>query len=145
MTKKSKLSKTEWKKLQVQARKLKLAAARAEKIKLDGELTATDIKQIRSALRQVWGRSSLARKLCIKRATGKDGFAKCELCKKKVPKVAVDHIQALGDVQAPDYIKRLWCHSSKLQALCLSCHGKKTRAERKAQDKPKKKLFTDEN
>lgn len=107
--------------------------------KIDGEINGNEIERIRTAIRRVWGWTSLARKLCIKRATDKMGFGICEFCGEKVPKVYADHIKVMGDVLAPDYIKRMWCHSSELQALCKSCHSKKTRLERKA----KRKLFTD--
>lgn len=102
-------------------------------IKIDGEISADEIDGIRKAIRQQWGWKSVARKNCIRRATDKNGFGHCEnpdCKKKKVPKLLVDHIQVMGDVLAPDYIKRMWCHSSKLQALCKKCHDKKTNKER---------------
>lgn len=97
--------------------------------KVDG-LGAKDVAKIRSAIRQVWHRSHV-RKLCIKRATGKDGFMRCEQCAKKVPKIHVDHIQAVGKVDG-GFIKRLFCSSKGLQALCDKCHRAKTKAEREA-------------
>lgn len=102
--------------------------------KVDG-LSAKNIEQIRKALRQVWS-WSYPRKLCIARATGKDGFPKCEGCKKKVPKVYPDHIRAVGDVDE-GFLRRLFCPSNELQALCRKCHDRKTRAERAAKAKTK--------
>lgn len=96
--------------------------------KIDG-LSPKDVEKIRRAIRQVWSWSH-PRKLCIKRATGKDGFPRCEGCKKKVPKVYPDHIAPVGDVDE-GFIARLFCASTKLQALCKKCHDRKTREERK--------------
>ena len=101
--------------------------------KIDG-LSMVDVRKIRAAIRKVW-HWSYPKKLATARATKKDGFAYCEAkdCPakgKKVPKVYIDHIEAVGDVDA-GFIKRLFCESKKLQALCKSCHTKKTNEERK--------------
>lgn len=94
---------------------------------IDG-LSAKDIKKIRSAIRKVWS-WSYPRRLCIARATGPDGFVRCEKCKKKVPKIYPDHVKPVGDVDG-GFITRLFVPSKQLQALCKKCHGKKTRQER---------------
>lgn len=109
------------------------------KARIDG-LSANDVEKIRRATRQVWG-WSFPRRICIERATGKDGFARCESCKKRAPKIYVDHIRAVGKVDA-GYFKRLFCPSSGLQALCKDCHADKTREERKALKR--KKSFCDQ-
>lgn len=96
--------------------------------KVDG-LSSKDISKIRSAIRQVWHRSHV-RKLCVKRATGKGGFFYCEKCRKRVPKICIDHVVAVGEVDG-GFIKRLFCSSKGLMALCKSCHDAKTREERK--------------
>lgn len=98
--------------------------------KIDGEISPKEVIRLRGAIRQVWGWESLARRICLKRAALPEDFAKCELCKKIVSKVYADHIEVMGSPTASDYIVRMWCHSSKLQALCKKCHGKKTRQER---------------
>jgi len=113
-----------------------MAKRRKIKEKIDG-LGADDIRKIRTAIRQVWS-WSYPRRLCVERATGKDGFPRCEKCKKKVPKVYPDHIQNVGEVDA-GFIKRMFVSSQFLQALCRSCHGKKTRAERAQSKKAKAK------
>lgn len=110
-----------------------------------------EIKNIRSAVRLVWQRSH-ARKLVVKRCTGKDGFPRCERCKKKTPALKIDHIKNVGDVDH-GFIMRMFIPSSQLQGLCKKCHDEKTRAEKKAakakphgvsSDAPKKpKRFTD--
>lgn len=97
--------------------------------KIDG-LSPADIAKIRTAIRQVW-HWSYPRKLCVARCTGKDGFQKCEKCKKRAPKVFVDHIINVGDVDG-GFIARLFCPSSELQGLCAECHRLKTALERKA-------------
>lgn len=93
-----------------------------------------DRERIRTALRQVWS-WSYSRKLCIQRATDKQGFGRCEepKCKKRVPKVYADHIRAVGEVDA-GIISRMFVPSQWLQALCRSCHAKKTRADKVARD-----------
>jgi hypothetical protein len=96
--------------------------------KVDG-LSKKDIAKIRSAIRVIWHRS-YPRKLCVNRATGKDGFFRCEACLKKAPKICIDHKITVGDVDA-GFIKRLFCPSSGLQALCVSCHSAKTKEERR--------------
>jgi hypothetical protein len=101
-----------------------------KKQKVDG-LGPEDIKKIRSAIRLVWQRSSYARKLCVTRSTHKDGFPRCEKCKGKVPKIYVDHIEPVGDLD-DGFIPRLWCSSDRLQALCKKCHDEKTKLERQS-------------
>lgn len=100
--------------------------------KSDG-LGPLEIRKIRSAIRQVWHRS-YARLLCAKRCIGKDGFSYCEKCSKKAPKVYIDHIVAVGDVDG-GFLERLFCPSEKLQGLCKKCHDEKTKLERKAKPK----------
>ena len=95
--------------------------------KYDG-LNAKDVKNIRSAIRQVWHRSHV-RKLCVNRCIGKGGFSYCEKCFKRAPKVFIDHIKKVGDVDA-GFISRLFCSSKGLQGLCKKCHDLKTKEER---------------
>lgn len=98
------------------------------KEKLDG-LSADDIAKIRIAIRKVWSWSH-PRRLAIKRSDIGDGYSRCEGCKRKVPKVFIDHIVQVGDVDG-GFIERLFCPSSGLQALCKKCHAEKTKEERK--------------
>ena len=104
--------------------------------KIDG-LNPKDIQNIRKALRPVWS-WSYPRKLCIKRAMSENDIGKCEHCKAMVGKLYADHKQVMGDVLAPDYIKRMWTPSKNLQALCANCHRKKTQQERKEAAKASK-------
>lgn len=103
--------------------------------KVDG-LSANDIKKIRNALRQIWHRSHV-RKLCVNRCIGAGGFSYCEKCKKRAPKVFIDHIIKVGDVDS-GFIKRLFTPSKNLQGLCKKCHDAKTKAERAAKPRAKK-------
>lgn len=96
--------------------------------KVDG-LSSDDIKKIRAAIRQVWSWSH-PRRLCVARCTGKDGFARCEQCHKKCPKIFVDHVLNVGEVDA-GFIGRLFTPSKNLQGLCKKCHSLKTNQERK--------------
>jgi hypothetical protein len=107
-------------------RRKKLVKVKVEKI--DG-LSPKDVEKIRKAIRQVWSWShmwNLVRKRCLL----PNGFSRCEGCKKRCPKVFVDHIERVGDVDA-GFIDRLFCPSSKLQGLCKECHALKTAQERK--------------
>ena len=94
---------------------------------IDG-LSSKNIANCRSALRIIWQRSH-PRKLCIKRATGADGFFRCESCKLTVPKVFIDHITPVGELDG-GFLERLFCPSNELRALCADCHKEKTKAER---------------
>lgn len=102
--------------------------------KTDG-LGAYEISKIRSAIRLVWQRS-LSRSLVTKRCSVGNDFYKCEQCQSIVPKIAIDHIVQVGDLN-DGFIPRLFCPSSGLQGLCKKCHGEKTKTER-AQKKGKK-------
>ena len=95
-----------------------------------------ELKRIHSAVRQAW-QWSRAWHLAKKRATGSDGFPRCEgpTCPHKgkpVSKVFVDHIDSVGEVGGPKYIQRMFVPSAKLQCLCKKCHDAKTKEERKA-------------
>lgn len=116
-----------------------MAKKRAKKVpveRIDG-LSATDRKKLHSANRMVW-HWSYPKRLCLARATDKNGWLKCEECKKKVPKLFVDHKNAVGEVGAAGYIERLFCPSSELQAICKKCHQAKTNEEKRlAREKEK--------
>jgi hypothetical protein len=101
-----------------------------QKEKADGGINSKQRQQLASAIRQVWCWSH-ARKVCIARATDDKGFGRCEICKKKVPKLFADHIEACGDLLAKGYLSRMFRPSTALQALCRKCHDAKTRLERK--------------
>lgn len=105
--------------------------AKRKKLEKTDGLGPHEIKQIRSAIRLVWQRSH-ARKLCVQRCTKKDGYTYCEKCKSRTPKLKVDHIKQVGDLDH-GFIPRLFCPSKKLQGLCPECHGIKTSLEREAQ------------
>ena len=111
-----------------------------EKAKMqDGGLGPAEIAKIRQANRQLWQRSSLARKLVVKRCLRPDGFSTCEQCNQTCPKVAVDHTNKVGLVDS-GYLERLWVSSNEMKGLCKSCHDKKTAQERKEDAAMAKKL-----
>lgn len=95
--------------------------------KVDG-LGPKDLKNIRSAIRQIWHRSHV-RNLVVKRCIGAGGFSFCEKCKRRSPKVFIDHIVRVGEVDA-GFIGRMFTPSKNLQGLCKPCHDLKTKAER---------------
>lgn len=99
-----------------------------KKQKTDG-LGPVEIAKIRAAIRQVWQRCE-ARRLVVKRCALPGGYARCEGCGEKVPKVYIDHIDPVGDV-GWGFIERLFCPSHRLMGLCLECHRVKTNTERR--------------
>lgn len=103
-----------------------IPAKKGKGVKVDG-LGPDDIKKLRTAIRKVWS-WSYARRLCVARATGKDGFPRCEKCMKKVPKIFPDHIVPCGELDG-GYINRMFISSKGLQALCAKCHRLKTNEE----------------
>lgn len=60
----------------------------------------------------------------------------CANCKHEYPakEIQIDHIEAVvlpeeGFVSWDKFIERLFCSKDNLQALCISCHKKKTKDE----------------
>ena len=53
--------------------------------------------------------------------------------------IAVDHIIPAGQLNnyndLPGFVERLFCESENLQCLCEFCHNKKTKNERKSQNR----------
>lgn len=101
---------------------------------IDG-FSIKDAKRIQTMMRKAWS-WSYPRRLCVERAIGADGFARCEKCKKKVPKVYPDHIEPVGSFgetmeQTLKAISRMFIPSKELQAICKRCHQDKTNAENK--------------
>lgn len=110
-----------------------MAKAREEREKskaLDrGSPNAEDVRKIKRALRQVWAWSH-ARRLVVKRCDLGGGYARCEKCRKRAPKIHVDHITPVGTFN-DGYVRRLFVPSDKLQGLCQKCHKVKTKADNK--------------
>lgn len=85
---------------------------------------------------------------CLKNATTKRGFKKCNGCAKEVPvtvsekgkrsrtkNVFVDHVKpiidpAVGFTTWDDCINRMFCELDNLQVLCKDCHDIKTNEEK---------------
>jgi len=105
----------------------------------DGGLGPAEIAKIRQANRQLWQRSSLARKIVVKRCLLPDGFSKCEQCLEVCAKIAVDHTDKVGAVDG-GYLERLWVSSNEMTGLCKRCHDIKTKAERQ-EDKEAKMSY----
>jgi len=96
---------------------------------IDGGLGPAEIAKIRQVNRQLWQRSSLARKIVVKRCLLSDGFSKCETCGEVCPKVAVDHTIKVGDVDG-GFLDRLWVSSNEMTGLCKRCHDIKGNCEK---------------
>ena len=101
--------------------------AKSKEERIDG-LEPRALKQVTAAIKQCWS-WSYPRRLAIARATGKDGFVRCEKCNVKTPKHHVDHKTPVGEIRSAGAIDRLFCPSSGLQVLCKPCHAPKTRQE----------------
>jgi hypothetical protein len=86
-----------------------------------------DIKKIKKALRQVWSWSH-SRRLVTKRCDLGEGYSRCEKCKKKCPKIFIDHIEPVGTFDK-NYIDRLFVPSKRMQGLCVNCHKSKTKTD----------------
>lgn len=125
------IGKTELRKLQKKIEAQEKKRAKKAERNFDG-FGPFLIMRSRQVLRELWQRSSQARKIVVKRCELAGGYSRCELCKKKVPKVFIDHIERVGDLDA-GFFKRLFCSSKGLQGLCEKCHSRKTAQERKAQ------------
>lgn len=106
------------------------AEMKSKKLTKSDGLGPYEIKKVRSALRVVWQRSH-ARLLVVLRCTDAHGFARCEQCGHRTPKLKVDHIEPCGELNG-GYLKRLFCPSSQLQGLCHNCHCLKTKVERQS-------------
>lgn len=94
-------------------------------------------KRIDQVVRTVWYQSK-ARATAVKRCTDKKGFTVCEKCKKRTPKIKIDHIIPCGPVDSDGYIKRMFVPSAQLSALCHPCHKPKTKREAAARAKEKR-------
>ena len=109
-----------------------------------GRVKAFITSTIRSGFRrwppkyEVLSKAKVGKK--INKATGRMAeHYKCAKCKKHfvAKDIQIDHIEPcidpkVGFVSWDEYINRMYCDASNLQALCKSCHKKKTDAERKA-------------
>lgn len=120
-------------------------------------VTKKEAGLIKGALRRVFGRSELRRKIIEasivkgykdpKRKAVKF-WVKCEECKKMEAKsnVQVDHKDplipihsSLEEMDWDELINRLWCKEENLSILCRPCHFSKTKAENKERRALKKR------
>lgn len=112
-----------------------------EKIKCDGTMTQGAFNTfVRNVLRQgflKWKTQSIARK----KSSVRRGFFQCASCEKIVKTIVreggkrvknqhIDHIDPVtplsGFTTWDEFIDRLFCDSSNLQALCVKCHKEKS-------------------
>lgn len=115
---------------------------------MNERITPKDRNAIKGALRRVFSRSDLHRKVIeasiIKHSDPSrprvKSWCKCNVCKKPEAKsyVVVDHIdplipvnQAFADMSLDVVVDRLWCEENNLQAICPACHDGKSASERK--------------
>lgn len=94
-----------------------------------GTLNAATAERARKILRELWHQRSWQKKVALARATDAEGFQVCESCKRRAPKVQVDHIVKCGEPDA-EFLQRLFIDPALLRVLCIPCHGDKTWCER---------------
>ncbi len=100
-----------------------------KKVEIEDGMTPKLLSQYSSAIRKVWSWSKM-RRLAVKRATDKEGWLRCEVCKEVTPKAHVDHIIPCGAINSPGFFDRLNVSSKGLQVMCRSCHYAKTKKEK---------------
>lgn len=115
---------------------------------MNNRITPKERGLIKGAIRRVFSRSDLRRKLVEStRIAYTDPerprvkkWSICQLCNMKTPtyKMQVDHIDpivpinaTLEDMTWDLVIDRIWCLENNLQVLCFACHNEKTKSERK--------------
>lgn len=99
---------------------------------IDG-LNDIDKKRIRTALRRAWS-WSYSRRITAARCLNEDGFPVCEECNRVVPRITIDHIYPVGEIDNTT-IERMFVPSNKLRAICSTCHRGFTNAQRKKSKK----------
>jgi len=90
-------------------------------------IISTKIKStLRSSARRCWMWYSEERKQCILNSKIGRGQYKCVLCKCTTNKIEIDHIIPAGKFSTfkeyGEWLERLFCPLSNLQALCKLCH-----------------------
>jgi hypothetical protein len=83
-----------------------------QKLKPTDGFGPKEMKRVRQTVRQVWHQCH-ARKLVVNRCTDEKGWQWCERCKKKTPKITVDHIEPVGEVDS-GFLKRMFVPSRKI-------------------------------
>ncbi len=119
----------------VQASRISSKKAKKKNAPTDG-FGPKEIADVRKAIRLVWSRS-FSRRLVVQRCTGEKGFLFCERCGERTPKIEVNHIETVGDLD-DGFLRRLFCSSYEMEGLCKSCHSEVTKEERKAATAKKK-------
>jgi len=85
---------------------------------------------IQKALRTIWWRRDHNRRGKIKQSTIQKGIFRCDGCQKEFEKIEIDHVVPVGSLDNwSSYISRLFVPVDGLQALCRTCHQKKTNKE----------------
>jgi 5-methylcytosine-specific restriction endonuclease McrA len=112
--------------------------AKKKKQLFDG-ITDADYGALTRDLRRRWSWSA-PRRIAKERSVAIDGFHRCEQCRRKTPKIFIDHIVPIGSLKhdGAGWIERLYCPSIGLQALCKICHDQKTKAENRKRLESKK-------
>lgn len=124
-------------------------------------MTKQDISLAASAIRRVFSRSELRRRVLEAAIVSHSDpsrprvkcWVQCAKCKQPQAKssVEVDHNRepvipidsslhaVIGSISGWDYLfDRIWCDNSNLQVLCESCHDRKSQEENKIRRRNKK-------
>jgi 5-methylcytosine-specific restriction endonuclease McrA len=123
---------------------------------MNKRVTAKERNLIKGAIRRVFSRSELRRRIVD--LTVMEGYSDptrkrvktwclCPVCKVPTPKsyMQVDHIdpiiplnRSFEEMSLDEVVDRIWCEENNLQALCETCHDKKTKAENAERRKNRK-------
>jgi len=125
---------------------------------LNPKLTAKERGLIKGALRRIFARSDLHRKLIsnsiipgysdISRPRVKK-WSYCSDCRIPQPTylIQLDHIipiigitETLDQLSIDELVDRLWCDEKNLKPICKACHSIKSKAENKLRREYKKSL-----
>ena len=121
---------------------------------MNPRITKRDKALIKGALRRVFARSELHRKVldsaaiehCDPNRPRVKAWRQCSTCKKPEAKsyVVVDHVSpvvpvdsALEHMTVQEIADALWCEEKNLAAICPRCHNKKTTVENQERKKNK--------
>lgn len=123
------------------------------------KLTVKERNLIKGAIRRIFSRSDLRRKIVQKCVVEHSDPSRkrvktwclCPVCKQYVAKssIQVDHIEpvikiteSLEDLTWDELVDRIWCDEQNLMPICIDCHKQKSKQEmklRRAYKKEKKK------
>lgn len=97
----------------------------------------SDISKLVTASRDIWRQSEIYH--IVKRRSrdpNRTGWFKCSNCNESREVIRVDHISPIGKqpkclLGFGEWLEKLFCPETNLSGICVDCHKKKTKSERK--------------